>query len=71
MISAPRRHHVVVISDTGGCVLSRAMSRIDAPVSGARSRSYRISTDPNPAVKGCKDHAFDAFPDRNHEGTER
>lgn len=71
MISAPRHDHVVVISDTGGCVLSRAMSRIGGPVSGARSRSHRINIDPNPAVKGCKDHAFDAFPDRNNEGKER
>ncbi len=71
MISAPRRDHVAVTSHTGGCVHFGAMSKIAEPVSGARSSSYRINTDPNPAVKGCKDHAFDAFPDRNNEGTER
>ena len=37
MISEPKRHHVTVTFHTRGCTCLRAMSRIGAPVSGARS----------------------------------
>jgi len=71
MISEPKRHHVTVTFHTRGCTCLRAMSKIGAPVSGARSYECSGPKAIRTFAGGYRtDHAFDAIPDRNNEGTE-